>query len=126
MCPVCGEKYKTIKYGFYDRFVVDPVLRCFQFNVQDKIHIQRYLCRNSKCKRKTFSILPFPYLRFIRHSLAFLILVLELATEQGKSLYWISKKSGRSWKVVKRAFKLAFVLKKNCIKRKIIYLRFLI
>jgi hypothetical protein len=50
------------KYGFYSRFL---------FTGADTIKIQRYLCKNDRCSRKTFSILPYPFLRFARVGLCF-------------------------------------------------------
>ncbi len=48
-----------MKYGFYERY---------RFGRGSMIKVQRYWCKNHS-EMKTFSILPFPYTRFLRHCL---------------------------------------------------------
>jgi len=67
-CHWCNNKDNIIKYGTYKRY---------NFSEQAKIRIQRYLCKKGHCKR-TFSILPHPFLRFTRFTLCLLIAMLKL------------------------------------------------
>ena len=60
-CPRCGDRHRHVRHGFYERYLPDCSRR-------EKV--QRYRCLNTNCPRVTFSILPFPCLRFKRHSLA--------------------------------------------------------
>ncbi len=56
-CPHCATSL-TIRYGNYQRAHPEkPIL----------VDIQRYLCKFPDCQWKTFSVLPCPFLPFIRH-----------------------------------------------------------
>lgn len=56
-CPHCATT-AIIRNGNYQRAHPEED-RC--------IDIQRYLCKSRNCPRKTFSILPYPFLPIIRH-----------------------------------------------------------
>lgn len=58
-CTWCNNSANIIKYGTYHRYA---------FTGGELIPIQRYLCKHELCKR-TFSILPHPFLRITRFSL---------------------------------------------------------
>ncbi len=91
VCPRCGERYQIIKYGFYSRYL---------FSSCEIIRIQRYLCKNGGCPRKTFSILPYPFLPFMRVGLCFLY-GLRKAREKS-SIGALSKSSGFARSTVQR------------------------
>lgn len=57
-----------IKHGTYQRYL---------FVSSELISIQRYLCKNDQCRR-TFSILPHPFLRICRFSICLLQAFLNL------------------------------------------------
>lgn len=56
-CPCCATSL-TIRYGFYQR--------AHPFK-EGQISIQRYRCNLPECPRKTFSVLPYPFLPILRH-----------------------------------------------------------
>jgi len=60
-CSGCGDRYRHRRHGSYERFLPDS---------EERVKVQRYLCRNLDCPVVTFSILPFPCLRYKRHTLA--------------------------------------------------------
>jgi transposase-like protein len=55
-CHWCNNQDNIIKYGKYSRY---------DFTGDGLIDIQRYLCKHDQCRR-TFSILPHPFLRYTR------------------------------------------------------------
>jgi len=67
-CHWCNNKINIIKYGTYTRY---------GFSGQEQITIQRYYCKHDQCRR-TFSILPHPFLRITRVTLCMLICVMQL------------------------------------------------
>lgn len=71
-CHWCNNQDSIIKYGTYKRY---------DFSERDQIRIQRYLCKRGQCKR-TFSILPHPFLRYTRFTLCLLIAMLQLLDQQ--------------------------------------------
>lgn len=60
-CPGCGDRHRHVKHGTYTRYFPDR---------DEEVRVQRYRCRNPACSRVTFSILPFPCLRYKRHTLS--------------------------------------------------------
>jgi transposase-like protein len=97
-CHWCNNQDNIIKYGTYQRY---------DFSGQDRIRIQRLLCKRDQCRR-TFSILPHPFLRFTRFSLCLLTVLLQLIDQQmpiaqicrrlaiGRTrVYWAIKKGRR-------------------------------
>ena len=70
-CQWCNNQDNLIKYGTYRRY---------DFSGQ-QIRIQRYLCKRDLCKR-TFSILPHPFLRFTRFTLCMLSAMVQLIDQQ--------------------------------------------
>ena len=60
-CSGCGDCYRHTRHGTYERFLPDS---------SERVEVQRYRCRNPDCPCATFSILPFPCLRYKRHTLA--------------------------------------------------------
>ena len=71
-CHWCNNQHSIIKYGTYKRY---------DFSGEKQISIQRYLCKGDQCKR-TFSILPHPFLRFTRFTLCLLSTLLQLLDQQ--------------------------------------------
>lgn len=71
-CHWCNNQENIIKYGTYERY---------EFSGQGRIRIQRFLCKRDQCRR-TFSILPHPFLRFTRFSLCLIGAVLQLLDRQ--------------------------------------------
>jgi len=89
---------RILKYGTYQRY---------EFSGQGQIRIQRFLCKRDQCRR-TFSILPHPFLRFTRLTLCLLTVLLQLLDQQvpiaricrhlaiGRTrVYWAIKKGRR-------------------------------
>jgi len=72
-CPSCGEDRCFHGHGSYLRH---HVLGCGQEA------IPRFKCLNPLCRRKTFSILPFPFLRWVRHKLNHLLILLVCFSNQ--------------------------------------------
>lgn len=94
-CHWCNNRENIIKYGKYHRY---------GFSGQERIEIQRYLCKHDRCRR-TFSILPHPFLRITRISLCLLISLLQLLDQKTpisliveqfgvprSTLYWLIRK----------------------------------
>ena len=71
-CHWCNNQNNIIKYGRYKRY---------GFSGQERIKIQRYLCKHDQCRR-TFSILPHPFLRITRFPLCMLTALLQLLDQQ--------------------------------------------
>jgi hypothetical protein len=71
-CHWCNNQDNIIKYGTYQRY---------EFCGQGRIRIQRFLCKRDQCRR-TFSILPHPFLRFTRFTLCLLTCLLQLLDRQ--------------------------------------------
>ena len=71
-CHWCNNQDNIIKYGKYKRY---------EFAGEGLIDIQRYLCKHDQCRR-TFSILPHPFLRFTRFSLCLLSVLLQLLDQK--------------------------------------------
>lgn len=71
-CHWCNNQDNIIKYGTYQRY---------EFSGQGRTRIQRFLCKRDQCRR-TFSILPHPFLRFTRFSLCMLTAFLQLLDRQ--------------------------------------------
>ncbi|BBO92937.1 hypothetical protein [Desulfosarcina ovata] len=71
-CHWCNNQVNIIKYGTYERY---------GFSGQEQIRIQRYLCKHDRCRR-TFSILPHPFLRITRLTLCMLTALIQLVDQQ--------------------------------------------
>ena len=74
-CHWCNNQDNIIKYGKYKRY---------DFTGEELIDIQRYLCKHDQCRR-TFSILPHPFLRFTRFPLCLLSVLLQLLDHRTKA-----------------------------------------
>jgi len=92
VCCWCNNQNNFIKYGTYQRYA---------FSTARRINIQRYLCKHDKCKR-TFSILPHPFLRITRYSLCMLEQILKLFYQQ-IHIAKIARYLGLSWSTINRA-----------------------
>ena len=91
VCTWCNG-ISHIKYGTYQRYA--PVSR-------ERIAIQRYRCKHDRCRR-TFSILPHPFLRITRYSICLFQLLLTLVG-QGIAVNPIATTLIISWGAVARA-----------------------
>lgn len=56
-CPYCANAL-IIRYGVYLRAHPEK---------QEHVKVQRYLCKVPDCPTKTFSVLDYPFLRYLRH-----------------------------------------------------------
>lgn len=92
-CPVCGERYRLIKHGFYRRYLFDG---------HETIQVQRYRCHNVHCPRQTFSILPHPLLPVWRVPLCFLLTILTLHELSGQSVNALARATGTAWSTIRR------------------------
>lgn len=91
-CPCCGNRERIPKYGFYSRY---------NFDDQTVVPIQRFRCDNTQCPRRTFSILPHPFLRILRASLCMFQFILSLLAS-GKSIAAIARMTGQTWPRIQR------------------------
>jgi transposase-like protein len=96
ICCWCNNRVNIIKYGKYQRYA---------FTGEDLIDIQRYLCKHDQCRR-TFSILPHPFLRITRFSLCMFDELLRLV-EAGLRIAEISRRFAVSWPTIARAVEMA-------------------
>ena len=90
-CTGCGEPHRHRPYGFYERYLPDS---------SEQIKVQRYLCRNPDCSCVTFSILPFPCLRYKRHTLATFAKVAKLAVSH--SVGQLARQFKKGWTAMRR------------------------
>jgi hypothetical protein len=97
-CQGCYRITGIFRHGYYLRYLFDS---------NEMVQVQRYRCCNPDCDCLTFSILPHPFLRYIRLPLCFLLALLS-AHESGKeSLSSLARQTGLSRPRVKRAVLLA-------------------
>lgn len=85
-CPICGGRNCPQFIGYYYRQVIDEDGRYYK-----DFPIARYRCRS---KGKTFSLLPYQLVPYIKHSIPFVINTLKLRHKKGLSIYrvqdWIA------------------------------------
>jgi len=97
VCPSCHEsQYRS--HGYYTRYFPDDPC-------DTEIRVPRYLCLVPSCERKTFSILPFPCLRYKRHTLSFFFMLTTLA-----AIYTVNQLAHqfqRCWKSLRRLIRHA-------------------
>lgn len=91
-CPRCATTL-IIRHGTYLR--AHP-------EAQDQVAVQRYLCKSPRCPRKTFSILPYPFLPIMRHFYQVLLLCHCLHVVQGNSQAHVARHLQLSRGIVKR------------------------
>lgn len=97
ICPGCGERHLLIKWGFYNRYL---------FHGQEMIRIQRFRCLNNRCPRRTFSILPHPFLPIVRLPLCFIMSLLAMH-QDNCPMAELARQSAKSWSVVRRTLVVA-------------------
>ena len=87
-CPECGERVRIWGHGSYGRFALAGTYQ---------VAVPRFRCLEQRCLRRTFSILPFPFLRVVRHSLCTLMVLamIILKGEKSKSALARELKVGR-------------------------------
>lgn len=96
-CHGCYRSTGIVRHGYYLRYL---------FHSSEKAKVQRLRCRNPDCDCQTFSVLPHPFLRYIRLPLCFLLALLS-AHENGKeNLCSLARQANLSRPVVKRALLL--------------------
>ena len=93
-CPECGERVSIWAHGSYWRYAPGS---------SSQVLIPRFRCLHARCPRQTFSILPFPFLRYVRHSLCLLVLVSFLIVSQQVSLRGLAQKLDLSRRTLQRA-----------------------
>ena len=101
-CPGCHAEGGFIRYGFYERYLFDST---------ERIKIQRYRCKNPFCEVKTFSILPHPFLRYVRFPLCFLLTLLMVHEVNRHSLVSLARRLSLSRGVIRRSVIRAKALK---------------
>lgn len=89
VCHWCNNRINIIKYGKYQRY---------GFAGNELIDIQRYLCKHDRCRR-TFSILPHPFLRITRFSLCMFNELMQLLDQQ-ISVAQIARRLGLSRPII--------------------------
>jgi transposase-like protein len=92
-CCWCNNQTNFIKYGKYRRYL---------FSGSETEEIQRYLCKHDKCRR-TFSILPHPFLRITRFSLCMFNELINLFIRQ-LSTAEVARQFAISWARAKRLY----------------------
>jgi hypothetical protein len=97
-CPHCRERQRIWKNGFYSRYrlgaaILEP--------------IQRYRCRNAACPRQSFSILPHPFLPWLRVSLCFLATLWELCQTGRHTIAELARQANQGWGVMRRQVRRA-------------------
>jgi len=97
VCPSCHESYVWF-HGHYSRYFPDDP-------GDTLIRVPRYKCLFSLCKRITFSILPFPCLRYKRHTLSFFFTLTKLAAYL--SVNQLAHRFQRSWRSLRRLIRHA-------------------
>jgi hypothetical protein len=102
LCPKCGERHRVTKYGFYSRYL---------FSGGELTAIQRHCCGNRECPRRTFSILPHPFLPILRVSLCFLMMLLEVREREGQTVSHLAAVIGSTWSTVRRMLRRAAVVR---------------
>lgn len=97
-CQGCYRNTGIIRHGYYLRYLFDS---------SEMVQIQRYRCCNPDCDCVTFSILPHPFLRYIRLPFCFLLKLLSAHENEGENLSSLARQTGMSRPRVKRAMPLA-------------------
>lgn len=95
-CCWCNNCINFIKYGKYQRF---------GFSDDELIDIQRFLCKNDSCRR-TFSVLPHPFLRITRFTLC-IFRTLQAWIKQTVLIAEIARRMGSTWPTMARAIEKA-------------------
>ncbi len=90
-CVWCNNRTNIIRHGTYERFDF----------IDDLRKIQRYLCKDDRCRR-TFSILPHPFLRLSRFSLCVFNELLAML-EREMSVAAIARRLNVGWSAARRA-----------------------
>jgi hypothetical protein len=97
-CPVCAECYRISDHGCYFRY---------RFDSCEQMAVPRYCCRNPVCYRKTFSVLPLPYLPYCRIPLCILMVLYQRHVVEKQKISDCARWLGQTWNTVKRAANLA-------------------
>ena len=92
VCCWCNNQDNIIKHGKYQRY---------GFTTDELIDIQRYLCKHDHCRR-TFSILPHPFLRITRFSLCMFKALMQLLDQQ-LTVAQIERRFGLSRRIITTA-----------------------
>lgn len=92
-CPHCGETRLLSIHAEYSRH------RHYSKSLES---IRRYRCKNKRCKVKTFSVLPFPFLPVIRHTIFRLARIVDAAARKC-SIYAMEKTEKLDRGVIRRA-----------------------
>jgi len=82
-CPFCSCSI-VVMHGTYLRAHPEK---------KEQVKIQRYRCKAPKCQFKTFSILPYPFLRVIRHFYPVVTTINGLFTETRMSQAEIARRT---------------------------------
>lgn len=94
-CPHCFSTL-IIRHGTYKRAHPEKSIH---------LKIQRYLCKSNNCPGRTFSVLPYPFLRVVRHFFGTVFSAHALFGLQSLSQATIAKRSGLTRGCVKRLYK---------------------
>jgi len=97
-CPHCRERRRIWKNGFYKRY---------RFAENEREEIQRYRCRNANCPRASFSILPHPFLPWLRVSLCFLAMLWERCQPGRHTIAELARWTNQGWGVMRRQVRRA-------------------
>lgn len=97
-CQRCYRSTGINRHGYYERYL---------FNSNEKVKVQRYRCLNPDCDCVTFSILPHPFLRYIRLPLCVLFMLLGAYEAKTSNLSSLAREWGLSRPVVKRMLVLS-------------------
>ena len=93
-CPLCGERLRICRWGYYKRY---------RFDSDERFAVQRFGCLNPACPRRTFSIPPHPYLPICRIPLCLLMAVLIRYRAEKHTINRCGRFLNRTWRTAKRA-----------------------
>jgi len=97
-CPQCHERWRIVRYGRYWRY---------RYESHERLAVARYACRNPRCPRRTFSLLPHAYLPWVRTPLCRLLALYQQHVHEGQAINHLARKLRQAWNTLRRAVNLA-------------------
>ena len=95
-CPGCGDRHRHVGHGCYQRYHPDDC---------NQLKVPRFRCHNPDCPRVTFSILPYPCLRYKRNTLAFYSVLLWLLERY--CIHELAQLHNKGWTAMRRLIRTA-------------------
>jgi len=98
-CPRCCERARIIRHGYYERY--------WPSEGDERIRVSRFRCLNPSCPSVTFSVLPYPVLRWVRFRLCQLVQWWFDHLVAGLRIQDIARRAKVGWARVRRALVVA-------------------